>query len=251
MAFSTGKRMEMCMVFSTPLYGEMRYIDSTYQFHTFSANGSSYGLSFADVSDAQNFYNYVIGFLTPRLPISSSAGPSAKSGGVKVAKFGQILTKGKTLFKRKNDKESNGAIIVNDFEHIRHVGFSENNEFKIRAENEELANELIEALRLKINNKGEMQDVMNVIDRFGADRVRKALDPRKRRPAPLPPTSLPPPPPAPPLPTSVPNTQPGRGDLLNSIIHFDTSTLTKVFTNIIIIIHGSAKSFFKNGKSSK
>ncbi|VDL50591.1 unnamed protein product [Hymenolepis diminuta] len=179
----------MCMVFSTPLYGEMRYIDSTYQFHTFSANGSSYGLSFADVSDAQNFYNYVIGFLTPRLPISSSAGPSAKSGGVKVAKFGQILTKGKTLFKRKNDKESNGAIIVNDFEHIRHVGFSENNEFKIRAENEELANELIEALRLKINNKGEMQDVMNVIDRFGADRKKTLRVPtipltfKKRSPA--------------------------------------------------------------------
>ncbi|KAM3179607.1 hypothetical protein ACTXT7_000194 [Hymenolepis weldensis] len=54
--------------------------------------------------------------------------------------------------------------------------------------------------------------------------VRKALDPNKRRPAPLPPPSQPPPPT---LPTSVPNTQPGRGDLLNSIIHFDASTLTK------------------------
>ncbi|KAM3179606.1 hypothetical protein ACTXT7_000193 [Hymenolepis weldensis] len=158
---------------NTPLYGEMGYIGSTCQFHTFSADGFSYGLSFADVTDAQNFYNYVIGFLTSRPLISpySSTEPLAKSGRIKAAKFGQILNKGKTLFKRKNDKESDAVIVVNDFKHTKHVGFSENSEFQIFAENEELANELIEALHLKINNKKEMQDVMNVIDRFGADQL--------------------------------------------------------------------------------
>lgn len=73
----------------------MGYIDSTCQFHTFSADEFSYGLSFANVSDAQNFYNYVISFLTSRPLISAE--PSAKSGRIKAAKFGQILIKGKAV----------------------------------------------------------------------------------------------------------------------------------------------------------
>lgn len=96
-------------------------------------------------------------------------------------------------------------IIVNDFKHTKHVGFSENNEFKISAENEELANELIAALHLKINNKGEMQDVMSVIDQFGADQVSKQINMYTRKKKTL-------------RVTTIPNTSKKRGSVIHSIL---------------------------------
>lgn len=63
-------------------------------------------------------------------------------------------------------------ITLGAYEHTKHIGFTMDNGFKVSAENEALAFELLEALQLKVASEQEMADVMNVIDKFGASKVR-------------------------------------------------------------------------------
>ncbi|KAM7540110.1 hypothetical protein Aperf_G00000035119 [Anoplocephala perfoliata] len=252
--------------FDMGLFLEMRYADSGHNFHSFfGMDGLPYGLSFS--GDARNFFTSVISALNTR-PQSTFA----KWGNAGAKLFGSFKRgkKGKLDFGRKSNKENDVTITLKSYEHTKHIGFSADRGFEVSAENESLALELLEALQIKVNSEQEMADVMTVIDKFGADQLREALDSRNanksegqarrtapRRPppqaeapkVPLPPTSRPvvpqrhphgahaafaqpgPPPPPPPPISQAPTPKDGRQSLLDSITNFDPSRLSRVDSN--------------------
>ncbi|VDO03953.1 unnamed protein product [Rodentolepis nana] len=191
--YSLTKRLKD---FDTKLFKEMSYTVSSSRFHTFSDGEDSYGLSFSNATDAQNFFEHTKGFLysTPLITPRLSYGTTSKAGRTSRRSSGLFLGKLKNKkSNRKNDKKPNIEVKVNTFKHVSHVGFTENAGLQVTAETEELANQLIKALNLTINDEKEMQCVKETINKFGPNQVKKAME-QKRQAPPVPSTQQLPPP---------------------------------------------------------
>nr|CDS28455.1 wiskott Aldrich syndrome protein [Hymenolepis microstoma] len=182
--YSLTKRLK---VFDIELYEEMNYTVSCCQFHSFSDDGGSYGLLFSNVNDSQKFFEHVNGFLKTD-NLSDEA--TSKIGWINRKKFNNFFVKRNKSSNRKNDKKLNIEVKVNTFKHVSHIGLSQDAGFKVSAESEELANELIKALNLTINDEMEMQVVRETINKFGSDNVKEAMEQKRlKQQVPQPPSS--------------------------------------------------------------
>ncbi|VDM17862.1 unnamed protein product [Hydatigera taeniaeformis] len=197
-------------LFKTDLYKEMEYRECGPQFHSFNGVAGPLGLAFACPKEAHDL------FASVQAKLNSS--PS------KTGKFANLVHKA---------READVKFAMKDFQHIKHVGIdSDGKDLEVKAQNKELARELLEALGVASLSENEIKAVCSMIDRCGATEVQEALEMHSYQELAEPsqpiPVSTPPfaPPPPPPPPKQLVNAD--HSNLLDSIVGFDASNLKQV-----------------------